>query len=286
MHKYFRLFLAIAIIVILIFWQNHVSRWILDLLDIVFNHLEALTGYDFTVINYALVKGLPYLPNSLLLSFLGAVIGFMLAIILTMMRISRIRFFKLFVKGWVFFFRGTPFLGQVFLFWYGIGGALAPVIQGNFPEIWAQDWFKQLWQSPFAWAVIVLACNSSAYGAEILRGGLLSVHNGQTEAAKALGMNRKLAFFRIRLPQAIAQAIPAYSNECILVIKATVTSSAVLPITDLWSGYQKANTRYFEVFEPLIIIGLIYFLISFAMIYVFKSWEHKLNPWIYKNRNP
>lgn len=255
-------------------------------MDKIFTALGFVLNYDFTVAYYALQKGLPYLHFSLLLSFLSVVLGFMMAVCLTMMRISRMNILKTFVKGWVFFFRGTPFLGQIFLFWYGIGGALAPVIEANFPELWQQVWFKQVWQSPFVWAIIVLACNSSAYGAEILRGGLLSVHNSQTEAAKALGMSRRLAFFRIRMPQAIAQAIPAYSNECILVIKATVTASAVLPITNLWTGYQKANARYFEVFEPLITIGLVYFLISLWMIYIFKSWERRLNPWIYKNRNP
>lgn len=286
MQKLFRLLVVITIIIGFIFWQNHISRWLLSLIDKIFSVLGSILNYDFTVAYYALQKGLPYLHFSLLLSFSSVIIGFIMAILLTMMRISHISVLKTFVKGWVFFFRGTPFLGQIFLFWYGIGGALAPTIEANFPEIWQQQWFKQIWQSPFAWAIIVLACNSSAYGAEILRGGLLSVHNSQTEAAKALGMSRQLAFFRIRMPQAIAQAIPAYSNECILVIKATVTASAALPMTSLWSGYQKANARYFEVFEPLIAIGLLYFLISLCMIYVFKSWERKLNPWIYKSRNP
>ncbi len=286
MHKFVRLFAVVAVVIIFIFWERHIAQWLLLAMDKIFTVVGSFINYDFTVANYALKKGLPYMHFSLLLSFLSVIIGFIIAVLLTMMRISRVNILKNIVKGWVFFFRGTPFLGQIFLFWYGIGGTLAPRIEANFPELWQQVWFKHMWQSPFAWAVVVLACNSSAYGAEILRGGLLSVHNSQTEAAKALGMSRKLAFFRIRMPQAIAQAIPAYSNECVLVIKATVTASAVLPITNLWTGYQKANARYFEVFEPLITIGALYFLISLCMIYVFKSWERKLNPWIYKNRNP
>ncbi len=145
--------------------------------------------------------------------------------------------------------------------------------------------FNRGWNSPYWWVLIASAINSSAYGSEIIRGGLLSVRENQMEAAEAFGMSKSLSFRRIRLKQAIAQALPAYSNEVILVLKATVVASAALSFVDFWDGYQQASSKYTMIFAPLIVIGFCYFVTNFSFSRLFRYLEIKANPWIYKNQS-
>ena len=149
-------------------------------------------------------------PLTVQLAFSSIALGLVLAILLAVAMRSWIR-----PLAWIaesFVFRGTPLLVQVFLIYYGLG-QFRPVLDDM--GIW---WF---FRSPYYCALLALTLNTAAYGAEIVRGGLQSVPHGQVEAARAFGMSGVTLYRRIVAPIALRQALPAYGNEIILMIKAT-----------------------------------------------------------------
>ncbi|MFV0431613.1 MAG: ABC transporter permease subunit [Alphaproteobacteria bacterium] len=259
---------------------------------------------------------LPYVSRTLSLAIFGVVIGFFIGLVAVAFRMSRFKILRTIGYIWVYIFRGTPFILQAYFIWnlsslllvvgfadflakisfyayLPINSAFASLMPHSFEVIGDKtvaladftNQFLRYWNQPYWWILLALAINSSAYGSEIIRGGLLSVDNKQLEAAKAYGMSKKQVFSRIRLKQAIAQALPAYSNEVILVLKATVVASAALSLIDFWDGYQKSASRYATVFAPLITIGIFYFLFNYGLARLFRLWEEKANPWIYKNQS-
>ncbi len=287
---------------------------------------------------------LPMVQRTISIAFFGCVIGFFIGLVIVGMRMSVLAPLRWLSYGWVYIFRGTPFILQAYFFWnlsglllslgwadslghlffyIGLpfmilveklnyifigflqwpiwdgflpyldsllGSQMAQMEQGQtFADIAARKTaflrqFNRSWNSPYWWVLVATAINSSAYGSEIIRGGILSVQNSQMEAAKAFGMSRSLTFRRIRLKQAIAQALPAYSNEVILVLKATVVASAALSFVDFWDGYSKAASKFSVIFFPLVFIGACYFVTNYGLSILFKRLEVKANPWIYKNQ--
>ncbi|SVB76643.1 uncharacterized protein METZ01_LOCUS229497, partial [marine metagenome] len=144
-------------------------------------------------------------------------LGFCLAIGLALLRLSNNTFLSFFAKTYVFYFRGTPLLVQIFLIYYGI--AQFEIIRETF--VWS--FFKEAY-----WCgILALTLNTCAYSSEIIRGGILSVPFGQIESAKSVGMSRFLLYRRIILPIAFRQALPAYGNEMILMVKATSLVSTI-----------------------------------------------------------
>ena len=123
--------------------------------------------------------------------------------------------------------------------------------------------------------MLALALNTAAYTSEILRGGLMSVSAGLVEAAQACGMSRILRFRRIEFPLAIRQALPAYGNELILVVKGTSLASTitVLEIT----GYAKRlMSQTFAIFEIFAIAGILYLVVNLLLIAIVRSIERYL----------
>ncbi len=277
---------------------------------------------------------LPMVQRTLSIGFFGCIIGFFMGLIIVAFRMSIIAPLRYLSYGWVYIFRGTPFILQAYFFW-NLSGALLSLGMADFlgsiffyislPFTFAMEqlyhlfgplWdgfnnlfgtsfaaseyaqaidisarkaaflkqFYRSWNSPYWWVLVAASINSSAYGSEIIRGGILSVQNSQMEAAKAFGMSKSLTFRRIRLKQAIAQALPAYSNEVILVLKSTVVASAALSFVDFWDGYTKAASKFSVIFFPLVIIGACYFITNYGLSLLFKRLEIKANPWIYKNQ--
>ncbi len=288
---------------------------------------------------------LPMVQRTLSIAIFGCIIGFFIGLVIVAMRMSLLLPLRWLSFGWVYVFRGTPFILQAYFFWNLSGlllslgwadflgniffymslplnlaieetnrifiGFLQWPLWNSFLTIFDSVFgskvatveyvnqfanlaerkiafikqFNRSWNSPYWWVLIATAINSSAYGSEIIRGGLLSVHHNQMEAAKAFGMSNSLAFRRIRLRQAIAQALPAYSNEVILVLKATVVASAALSFVDFWDGYTKAASKFTMIFAPLIVIGFCYFITNYSFSRLFRRLEIKANPWIYKNQS-
>lgn len=197
---------------------------------------------------------------------LALIIGAALALLVAMARISQNPLLAWFGRGYIFFFRGTPLLVQLFLIYYGL--SQFPAIRSSF--LWP------ILREPYWCAIIAFALNTSGYTAEILRGAIQAVPRGQIEAAQALGMSRALTFRRIILPIAIRYGFPAYSNEVILMIKASALASTIT-ILDLMGVTRTLISRTFAVTELFVAAGVIYLVITLLLTRVFARVEARLN---------
>ena len=196
-------------------------------------------------------------------------IGFCLAIGLALLRLSNNTFLSFFAKTYVFYFRGTPLLVQIFLIYYGI--AQFEIIRESF--VWS--FFKEAY-----WCgILALTLNTCAYSSEIIRGGILSVPFGQIESAKSVGMSRFLLYRRIILPIAFRQALPAYGNEMILMVKATslVSTITLMEVTGI---ARLIIAKTFSPVEIFIVAGLIYLTINFIVTRLVNFCEIKLTPYL------
>lgn len=213
---------------------------------------------------WQLIVGLPLLFQ---LASLSLLLGAVLALLLALMRESRIGPLDWFARGFVFVFRGTPLLVQIFLIYYGLG---------QFPEVRASFLWPFL-REAFWCALLALTLNTAAYGSEIIRGGLASVPLGQVEAGRAAGMSGFLLFRRIIAPIAIRQALPAYSNEVILMVKATSLAS-IITLMEVTGIAQKLIAQTFRAIEIFIVAGLIYLTINLVITRVLLFIEYRLSP--------
>ena len=196
-------------------------------------------------------------------------IGFCLAIGLALLRLSNNTFLSFFAKTYVFYFRGTPLLVQIFLIYYGI--AQFEIIRETF--VWS--FFKEAY-----WCgILALTLNTCAYSSEIIRGGIQSVAFGQIESAKSVGMNKFLLYRRIILPIAFRQALPAYGNEIILMVKATslVSTITLMEVTGI---ARLIIAKTFSPVEIFIVAGLIYLTINFIVTRLVNFCEIKLTPYL------
>jgi octopine/nopaline transport system permease protein len=215
----------------------------------------------------ALGKLLAGVPLTLQLALLATALGAVLALALAAMRISGIAALDAAARLYVFAFRGSPLLVQIFLIYYGLGQLRAVRLSVLWPFL----------RQPYWCAVLALTLNTAAYASEIIRGGLLSVPRGEVEAARACGMSRSLAFRRIVLPLAIRQALPAYGNELVLVVKATSLAS-IITLMEITGIAAKLISETYRVIEVFVVAGAIYLAINFALTRMLMAIEYRLTP--------
>lgn len=223
---------------------------------------------DLIFIRDTFLELLSGVPLTLKLTFVAFAIGAVLAILIALMRMSRIGPLNGFARGYVFVLRGTPLLVQIFLIYYGLG-QFRPTLQSL--GLW------QFFRDPYWCAILALSLNSAAYGSEILRGGLRSVSKREIEAARACGMSGLLLYRRIIMPIALRQALPAYGNELILMVKATSLASTItlMEVTGIAAKLISSSYRPVEVF---IAAGAIYLIINFALTRVISLLDWWLTP--------
>jgi octopine/nopaline transport system permease protein len=206
-------------------------------------------------------------PLMLQLAAISIAAGAVFAMLLALMRVSSVIPLDLAARGYVFVFRGTPLLVQIFLIYYGLG---------QFPELRASVLWPFL-REPYWCAILALTLNTAAYGSEIIRGGLMSVPAGQVEAARACGMSGFLLFRRIVLPIAVRQALPAYGNEIVLMVKATSLAS-IITLMEVTGIAHKIISESYRAIEVFICAGAIYLLINFLLIRAVYAVEYWLSP--------
>jgi len=210
---------------------------------------------------------LPELLSGALLTLelvaLAIVVGFVLALFVALARLSRNPFFWVPAYGYVFFFRGTPLLVQLFLIYFGLS---------QFPEVRSSPLWPFL-REPYWCALLALSLNTSAYTAEIMRGAIQAVPRGQIEAAMATGMSRLLRLRRVVLPQALRIGLPAYSNEVILLVKASSLASTVTLMDLTGTARTIASVNYMPV-ELLSAAAAIYLTINFLLTRCFRGLEY------------
>jgi octopine/nopaline transport system permease protein len=213
---------------------------------------------------FSLLSGV---PKTLQLAAISISSGAVLAVVLASLRLYGPWTLRTLVSAYVFVFRGTPLLVQIFLIYYGLGQLSA--VRHSFLWVYLRE--------PFWCAVLALALNTAAYGAEIIRGGILSVPYGQIEAAWACGMSGLTTFRRITFPVALRQALPAYSNEIILMVKSTSLASIITLMEVTGIAYKIISETYNAV-PVFVCAGSIYLLINFVVTRVLQYIERRLTP--------
>jgi polar amino acid transport system permease protein len=203
------------------------------------------------------------LKNTLILTVLSMAIGIAGGIGLAVMRLSANPLLSWTAAGYIWLFRGTPVITQL-LFWFYLG-ALFPRLGLGIPfgpTFVSVDTNSLI--APFTAALLGLGLNEAAYMAEIVRGGILSVDHGQTEAAEALGMTRGRILRRIVLPQAMRVIIPPTGNETISMLK-TTSLVVVIAYFELMTAVQQIYSRNFQTI-PLLIVAAIWYLLLTSVL--------------------
>lgn len=196
---------------------------------------------------------------------LSTALGVGLAVPIALMRVSASRWASRAAFAYVYLFRGTPLLAQLFLVYYGLAQF----------ELVRQSALWPILREPWPCALIALTLNMAAYVAEILRGGILGVPGGEREAAVAMGMGPALLYRRIILPRAFRIALPALGNEIITQLKATALVSTIT-LLDLTGAARKIESRTYST-DALIVAGLIYVLLTWAVARGVRLAERRLN---------
>lgn len=206
-------------------------------------------------------------PLTLELGSISMLLGTALALCLAMMRLSGQWALDGVARLYIFVFRGTPLLVQIFLIYYGLG---------QFPGI-RHSFLWPFLREPYWCAILALTLNTGAYVAEIVRGGLLAVPNGQIEAARACGMSRMLMFRRIVMPLAIRQALPGYGNEIISIIKATSLAS-IITLMEVTGVAARIIAETYRTVEVFLVAGAIYLAINFVLTRLVMLAEYRVTP--------
>jgi len=197
--------------------------------------------------------------------FLGCLIG----LVVVLMKQSNVKILRGLAKVYTNVIRGTPMLLQLFIWLYAM-----PVIGLSFSGL---DFLGGTYGSrEFITAVVALGVNSGAYVSEVLRGGLESVATGQIEAGRALGMSKQETLFSVVIPQAIRTVLPGLGNEFVTMIKESSIVSTV-GVFDVMYTSNIVQSSTYSIFEPLIVVGVIYFILTYSLTYLMNILEKRLN---------
>ena len=207
------------------------------------------------------------LDNTVLLLLISLPLGFVLALLFAIGRVSKIKFLSRTIASYIFIIRGTPLLVQIYLIYFGLGSV--KFIRESFL------WYAL--KEPFWCGVLALTINTVAYGAEIFRGGIQSIEKNQVESGLSLGFGKFLLLRKIILPIAIRKVLPSYGNELILMVKATslVSLTTYMEMTGI---ARKIMAKTFAPVEAFIAAGILYLFLNFLMVQFVKYLEWKYNP--------
>ena len=192
--------------------------------------------------------------------FFGVFIGLLFAIF----RLNKNIFLNKFAYGYSYLFRGTPLLVQIFIIYFGLG----QIEYLRTSILWV------ILKEPYWCAIIAFSLNTGAYTSEILRSAFQTIRPGFIEAGKSLGIPNKVIFYKIQIPIAIRQSLPAYGNEIILMMKGTSLASTVT-LLDLTGVAKHIISTTFRPVEVFIVAGSIYLLMTFIIHNFIKFLEKK-----------
>jgi len=239
-----------------------IAAYILYTVVIAIQNDHTAQGSGWATVRLYLFNGLIFrgILVTLELTVLAMAVGIILGVILAVMRLSPNPVMAWVSWLYIWFFRGTPVLVQIF-FWFNLNLVLKSIDIGiPFTSFWLHANTNTL-IPPFMAALFGLGFNEAAYMAEIVRAGIISVEHGQTEAAQALGMNRGLVMRRIVLPQAMRVIIPPTGNETISMLKTTSLAFGA-SVTELFTRQQQIATATYDVLELLIVASIWYLVMT------------------------
>ena len=224
----------------------------------------------------AIIPWLNYLVSgtgmTLSLAFFSATFGLLIAIMVNYLRHRQILNRLLYV--YIDLFRGTPLLLQLSMMYYAIPRLLSGLIN----TLFGLDLMFQL--SPFQAAIITFALNSGAYVSEIIRSGIGSIPKGEIEAAESLGVSKGHIFKDILMPVGLRNSFPSLINELITLVKESSIVS-LIGLLDLMRRQQIVTAQTFLYFEPLLIVGVIYYTLVKLISFIGRNVERR---WLYAYR--
>ena len=215
-----------------------------------------------------MVNSFPKLLNATLITLkllsVSLIIGLFIGLFFAILRLNKNVFINRFAYGYSYIFRGTPLLVQIFIIYFGLG----QIEYLRSTILWV------ILKEPYWCAIIAFALNTGAYTSEILRSAFQTIKPGFIEAGKSLGISNKIIFYKIQIPIAIRQSLPAYGNEIILMMKGTSLASTVT-IMDLTGVAKYIISTTFRPVEVFIVAGGIYLFMTFVIHNIIKYLEKK-----------
>ncbi|MEZ5732527.1 MAG: ABC transporter permease [Paracoccaceae bacterium] len=209
-------------------------------------------SFDLTLIVEALPKMLMGIGLTFQLMILSGFLGLLLAIAIMLMRVSGKWYLSWPAQVYIYVFRGTPILVQIFIVYYG------------FPQLGfiRESIFWPIFRDPFGCAIVALTLNVGAYVSEILRGGVLGVDRGVLEAGEALGLSKSQRFIYLTTPIATRLALPAYGNDLISLLKSTALASTIT-LMDMTGIARTIVAQTYAPYEIFISLAIIYMVLTF-----------------------
>ena len=222
-------------------------------------------SFDLNLILDSLPKMLAGFGVTLQLLVVSGLLGLILAILLLLMRLSGKFYLDWIAQVYIYIFRGTPILVQIFIIYYGL-----PQFEAVRDSV-----FWSILREPTGCAILALTLNTGAYVSEILRGGVLGVDKGLLEAGSALGMSARQKFIYITTPLATRLALPAYSNDVISLLKSTALASTIT-ITDMTGIARTIVADTYAPYEVFISLAIVYMIFTFGIQKLFGLFERYL----------
>ena len=217
-----------------------------------------------------MINSFPKLLNATVITLkllsLSLFFGLFIGLLFAVFRMSNNLVINKFAYGYSYLFRGTPLLVQIFIIYFGFGQI--EFIRNS--VLWV------ILKEPYWCAIIAFALNTGAYTSEILRSAFQTIKKGYIEAGKSLGISNKIIFYKIQIPIAIRQSLPAYGNEIILMLKGTSLASTVT-LMDLTGVAKYIISTTFKPIEVFIVAGSIYLFMTFLVHNFIKYLERRYN---------
>ena len=215
-----------------------------------------------------MIDSIPKLLNAAIVTLkllsVSLIVGLFIGLLFAILRLNKNIFINKFAYGYSYVFRGTPLLVQIFIIYFGLGQIES--LRSSF--LWV------ILKEPYWCAIIAFALNTGAYTSEILRSAFQTIKPGIIEAGQSLGISNKIIFYKIQIPIAIRQSLPAYGNEIILMMKGTSLASTVT-LMDLTGVAKYIISTTFKPIEVFIVAGGIYLFMTFIIHNVIKYLEKK-----------
>ena len=192
------------------------------------------------------------------------IFGLAIGLLFAILRLNKNPIINKFAYGYSYIFRGTPLLVQIFIIYFGLGQI----------EYFRSTFLWVVFKEPYWCAIIAFALNTGAYTSEILRSAFQTIKPGIIEAGKSLGISNKIIFYKIQIPVAIRQSLPAYGNEIILMMKGTSLASTVT-LMDITGVAKHIVSTTYKPLEIFITAGCIYLFMTFLIHNLIKYLEKK-----------
>ena len=215
-----------------------------------------------------MVTSLPKLLSAAVVTLkllsVSLIFGLAIGLLFAILRLNKNPIINKFAYGYSYIFRGTPLLVQIFIIYFGLGQI----------EYFRSTFLWVVFKEPYWCAIIAFALNTGAYTSEILRSAFQTIKPGIIEAGKSLGISNKIIFYKIQIPVAIRQSLPAYGNEIILMMKGTSLASTVT-LMDITGVAKHIVSTTYKPLEIFIMAGCIYLFMTFLIHNLIKYLEKK-----------